>query len=205
MKGPVPSKGEPDRESDEELVARARGGSAPALEALLGRYQDLVYQLSYRMLGHRDDALDVSQDVFVSVFRSLGRFESKALFRTWLYRVTVNRCRDELRRRASRKHARLLSLDAPSRGGDAGLDPPSAEPGPDAGAASREAQEAVARAVQELPEDAREVLLLRDVQDLAYEEIAEVLAVPLGTVRSRLHRARMLLRDRIRPILGVEP
>jgi RNA polymerase sigma-70 factor (ECF subfamily) len=195
-----PSKDLPDRESDEALVALAQGGNEAALEALLGRHQDRVYQLAYRMLGHREDALDVAQDVFVSVFRGLERFESKAMFTTWLHRVTVNRCRDELRRRGSRKHARPLSLDAVDA-----IDPPSADPAPDARAASAEAHEAVARAVEELPDDAREVLVLRDVQDLAYEEIAEVLGVPVGTVRSRLHRARHLVRERIRPILGGEP
>jgi RNA polymerase sigma-70 factor (ECF subfamily) len=204
LSAPFPSKGVPDRESDEALVALARGGSQAAFEALLGRHQDLVYQLATRMLGHREDALDVAQDVFVSVFRGLASFESKARFRTWLYRVTVNRCRDELRRRASKKHARLLSPDAPLRGEAGRIDPPSEAPAPPETAASKEAHEAIAAAIRDLPEDAREVLLLRDVQDLAYEEIAEVLAVPVGTVRSRLHRARSLLRERIRPILGVE-
>ncbi|MHC4342215.1 MAG: RNA polymerase sigma factor, partial [Planctomycetota bacterium] len=102
MEAPITSnKIEPEPGSDETLISRARSGDAAAFDALILRHQDRVYNMAYRMLGNREDALDLSQEVFLTVFRSLGRFEAKARFSTWLYRVTVNRCRDEIRRRGS--------------------------------------------------------------------------------------------------------
>ena len=155
--------------------------------------------MAYRILGHREDALDVSQEIFITVFKSIDRFESRSRFSTWLYRVTMNRCRDELRRRGSVKHSRPQSLDARA------VDEPAGNPAPDEAASAGETHELVAAAIRRLPDDSREVLVLRDIEDLSYEEIAAVLDLPLGTVRSRLHRARTLLKERLRPILGVEP
>ncbi|MHC4548973.1 MAG: RNA polymerase sigma factor [Planctomycetota bacterium] len=206
MKPPISSKPEPDAQADAELIAQARAGDRAAFDELIVRHQDRVYNMAYRILGHREDALDVSQEIFVTVFQSLERFEAKARFSTWLYRVTVNRCRDELRRRGTVKHTRPHSLDALTRADDEPrrADPPARHASPVEGAVARETEALVADAVRELPADAREVLVLRDVEDLAYEEIAEVLAIPVGTVRSRLYRARTLLKERIRPILEVE-
>jgi RNA polymerase sigma-70 factor (ECF subfamily) len=184
-------------------VARARAGDPTAFDDLVLRFQDRVYNMSYRILGNREDALDISQEVFLTAFRALERFESRSSFGTWIYRVTVNRCRDELRRRGSRKHARPYSLDAAEEDGRA-LEPRSKDPAPAERAATAETQAFVARAIGELPEDAREVLVLRDTEDLSYDEIAEALEIPVGTVRSRLNRARTLLRERLRPILGGE-
>ena len=118
-------------EPDQALIERARGGDREAFDALVVRYQDQVYNMSLRMLGNREDALDCAQEIFLTVYRSLERFEARAKFSTWLYRVTVNRCRDELRRRGMVKHTRPLSLDA--RRGDEdnpAPDPPAREPSP---------------------------------------------------------------------------
>ena len=192
----------PEQPADAELVARARRGDREAFDELVLRYQDRVYAMAQRMLGNRDDALDTAQEIFLSVYRGLDRFEGASRFSTWLYRVTVNRCRDELRRRATVKHTRPASLHAAADRDDAAQpEPASTNPGPEERAIGREAAALLEQAIGELPEDAREVLLLRDVEDLAYDDIAAVLEVPVGTVRSRLNRARTLLRDRIRPIL----
>ena len=206
LKPPISSNPEPDAQADAALIARARSGDRTAFDELIVRYQDRVYSMALRMLGHREDALDVAQEVLVTVFKTLERFEEKARFSTWLYRVTINRCRDELRRRGTVKHTRPASLDTLTRSDDEGrpADPPAREASPAESAVARETQEFVAQAIGELPDDAREVLVMRDVEDLSYEEIAGVLEIPVGTVRSRLNRARTLLRDRIRPILEVE-
>jgi len=203
---PISSNPEPDAQTDAVLVAQARAGDRASFDALILRHQDRVYNMALRMLGHREDALDVAQEIFVTVFRSLDHFEEKARFSTWLYRVTVNRCRDELRRRTTVKHTRPRSLQALTRVDPERrpVDPPARGPSPLQGAAARETEALVAGAIGELPEDAREVLVMRDVEDLSYEEIADVLEIPVGTVRSRLNRARTLLRERIRPILEVE-
>ncbi|MFI5403761.1 MAG: RNA polymerase sigma factor, partial [Planctomycetota bacterium] len=118
---------------------------------------------------------------------------------TWLYRVTVNRCRDELRRRATVKHTRPRPLGGPDPD-DPPADPPARAASPEDAAVSRESLALVAAAVAALPEESREALVLRDVEGLSYEEIAAALEVPVGTVRSRLHRARSLLRDRLREV-----
>jgi len=206
LKPPISSNPEPDAQADAVLVAQARAGDRASFDALILRHQDRVYNMALRMLGHKEDALDVAQEIFVTIFRSLDRFAEKARFSTWLYRVTVNRCRDELRRRTTVKHTRPRSLDMPMPGDPErrSIDPPTGGASPLQGAMARETQELVARAIGELPEDAREVLVMRDVEDLSYEEIADVLEIPVGTVRSRLNRARTLLRERIRPILEVE-
>jgi len=189
---------------DAELVARARDGDRDAFDELVRRHEDRVYNMALRMLGNADDALDLAQEVFLSAYRALAGFESKALFSTWLYRVTVNRCRDEMRRRATVKHTRPRSLTQGRNPEDPPGDPPARTGSPVEAALARESQALVASAVSQLPEEAREVLVLRDVEELSYEEIASVLDVPVGTVRSRLHRARSLLRDRLREA-GVNP
>lgn len=206
LNSPISSNPEPDAQTDAVLVAQARAGDRASFDALILRHQDRVYNMALRMLGHREDALDVAQEIFVTIFRSLDRFEEKARFSTWLYRVTVNRCRDELRRRTTVKHTRPHSLERLTHGDPErrSIDPPARGASPLQGAVARETEELLAGAICELPEDAREVLVMRDVEGLSYEEIADVLEIPVGTVRSRLNRARTLLRERIRPILEME-
>lgn len=192
MNAPIPSK------DDETLVAQARRGDTAAFDDLVIRYQDRVFNMSLRMLGNREDALDVSQEVFITVFKNLERFQERSRFGTWLYRITVNKCRDELRRRGSVKHTRPASLDA----GDS--EPSAGAAGPVAQASARELEALLEQAIAALPEGVREVMLLRDTQDLSYEEIAGIVDVPVGTVRSRLNRARALLKERLAPTLEAE-
>jgi RNA polymerase sigma-70 factor (ECF subfamily) len=186
-----------DQGSDEPLVARARAGDGEAFEALVLKYKDRVFSMCARMLGNRTDADDVTQEVFVTLFRNIERFEERARFSTWLYRITMTRCWDELRRRKTVKHTRPQSLDADEGPGE----PAGREVGPEEGARLKELEALVERSVAELPEDAREVLLLRDNQELSYEEIAEIVEIPVGTVRSRLNRARKLLMEKLGPAL----
>jgi len=204
---PISSKSAPDPQRDAELIAQARAGGRAAFDELFHRYQDRVFNMAYRILGHREDALDAAQEIFLIVYRSLPGFAEKARFSTWLYRVTVNRCRDLLRRRATVKHTRPLSLDARRAvsADDRPADPPAPGASPLEEAVGRETRAVVEEAIAALPADLSEILVLRDVEQLSYEEVAEVLDIPVGTVRSRLNRARTTLKERIRPILGVEP
>ena len=160
--------------------------------------------MALRLLCNREDARDLAQEVFLTVYQSLERFRGEAQFRTWLYRVTINRCRDEIRRRGTIKHTRPVSLDR-IMGGDeeraASLEPAARDASPEAVARGRETEQIVQRAMGELPEDLREAIVLRDVRDLAYDEMAQVLDIPVGTVRSRLNRARTRLAELLEPIL----
>ena len=191
---------------DGALVTAAREGDRDAFAQLVRRYESQVFTMSMRLLSNREDARDLAQEVFLTVYQSLDRFRGDALFRTWLYRVTINRCRDEIRRRRTVKHTRPVSLDGLAGGGgdaDDGrpLEPVAREPSPEAVARGHEMERAVTEAIGRLPDDLREPIVLRDVQDLAYDEIAGVLEVPVGTVRSRLNRARTRLAQMLQPIL----
>jgi RNA polymerase sigma-70 factor, ECF subfamily len=166
--------GPPDR----ELVERFRGGDREAFAVLVRRHERRIYNLAYRMIGRAEDARDATQEAFLSCFRNLHSFRGDAAFGTWLHRIAVNACYDLLRK----KTPALL-------GPDDVLEPPPVPDHADAGAAAVDVQRALLR----LGPDFRAVLVMHDVQGLSYEEVAEALDVPIGTVKSRLHRARVAL------------
>jgi RNA polymerase sigma-70 factor (ECF subfamily) len=178
--------------ADPELIARARRGEHEAREELAQRCRRPAYLLALQLLGDPDDALDVAQDALLRFFTSLDRFQPSRPLRPWLATIVRNRARDLLRRR--RRH-RLEPLEGPE--GTMRPEVVDTSPGPEAGAARRELQVRLWKALSALNEAQREILVLRDYQDLTYDEIARVLAVPIGTVMSRLHRARRALRERL--------
>lgn len=169
------------------LLRRCRAGDRHAQEALVRLCQDRVYRLAYSLLGHREEALDAAQEALVAMLRSLRSFRGEARFQTWLYRLVTNVCL--MRRRSHQARTRLL-VDAPA----SGLEFPDERPDPEAVALRGEAQTAVRECLLRLPADFRAVVVLRELEGLSYEEIAETLAIPLGTVQSRLSRGRELLR-----------
>jgi RNA polymerase sigma-70 factor, ECF subfamily len=173
-----------EAERDEDLVRRFQAGEPDAFTELVRRHQQRVYSLCLRMLGEADAAADVAQDTFLTVLRKLESFRGDAAFTTWLHRVAVNACYDELRRKRRRPMLHVVSDDAPER-----------EPGPPV---ADHADEVVgtsdaAAALASIPEEFRVAVVLADVQDLPYDQIAEVLDVPVGTVKSRVHRGRVAL------------
>jgi len=182
---------EPKDSSNPELVLRAREGDGPAREELARRLRRPAYSLALQILRNPDDALDCAQDGLLRFFGSLHRLEAGRPVKPWLLTIVRNRARDLLRRQRVRRHEALepADPDAPPR---QILD---TKPGPAALAERRELQERVWKALGQLPDNHREILVLRDYQDLAYSEIAGALKIPLGTVMSRLHRARKALRD----------
>lgn len=168
---------------DEDLVRRFLSGDRAAFAVLVERHERRVYNLALRMTGREEDARDAAQDAFLTALRKLSSFRGEAAFTTWLHRVTVNACYDLLRKR---QRAPLLD-----RGGE---DLPELEPPPlpdhaDAASLSVDVQ----RALMEVPHDFRVVMILHDVQDLPQEEVSAILGVPVGTVKSRLHRGRIAL------------
>lgn len=166
--------------TDGDLISRHLAGDPRAFTELMERHQRRVYNLAYRMLGNAPDAADAAQEVFLTCLRKLSGFRGDAAFSTWLYRVALNVCHDALRKRG-----RELLFEEPPEAPLAAAAPDPA----DAAAAAADVQ----RALMRVPEEFRTVLILHDVQDLPYEEIAETVGVPLGTVKSRLHRARAAL------------
>ena len=192
--------------SDPDLDAlhAFRAGVDGAFDLLVQRHHARVVRLAVRVLGERDVALDVAQEVFVKAWRALPRFEGNSRFLTWLTRIAINQCRNELRKRGTVKHTQPVSLHDPVPGTEQTRDQmlPAATPEPRAMLERNETRQALRDAMAALSPEAREVLVLKEVEALSYEGIAEILTVPVGTVRSRLHRARSELRERIAVVLG---
>ncbi len=164
---------------DRELVQAAQSGDRAALEALLRRHHDRIRAVAYRITGNPTDAADATQEALLAVVRGLPRFDGRSSFTTWLYRVTTNACLDELRRRRRR----------PVPTDDSSIP----EPATHSGESVIDTRLITDAAVAALPEDYRLPVVLRDLADLDYAEIAEVLGVPLGTVKSRIARGRAQL------------
>jgi RNA polymerase sigma-70 factor (ECF subfamily) len=180
-------------EDDPRFVERLRAGDARAFEALVIAHQHRVFALARRMLGTDAEAEEVAQEVFLRAHRALGEFRGEARLSTWLHAIASRLC---LNRLGSSERRR-------PRAGDEAL-AELADARPDAGAEAerRELRAALARAIEDLSEERRIVVLLRDVEGLSYEEIARALDLEPGTVRSRLHRARLDLKDKLERFLG---
>ncbi|MBI2347253.1 MAG: sigma-70 family RNA polymerase sigma factor [Deltaproteobacteria bacterium] len=179
------------QDPDKELVQRIQNGDRPAFNQLVLKYRNRVMGIAARMLGDRGEAEELAQDVFVKVYRALGDFQGAALFSTWLFRVTVNSCLNHRRKR----RAEVRILDG---AGDAALAVADPSSNPHQLLEQKELRIALEKSIQSLPEEQRIVLILRDVEGLSYEEIADSLELELGTVRSRLHRARLQVQAGIR-------
>ncbi len=178
---------------DSELVERHKNGDRGAFTEIVSRYQDRVYSLCHRWLGDAQTAEETAQDVFLSLYRSLSGFRGEARLSTWIFKVTLNHCRNRRLHRHRRGWGRHEPLGLGTGSGD-GTHPErqiaDEGPGADAGVDAKEAHALVSAALAKLDEDHRQILLLRDVEDLSYDEIAEVLELARGTVKSRIHRAR---------------
>jgi RNA polymerase sigma-70 factor (ECF subfamily) len=179
---------------DRRLIAEVLAGNTAAFGELVTRYQDRLFNVAYRVLDNPDDAADVVQDVFINAYQSLRTFKGDSELFTWLYRIAFNTAISFKRRRRG-----VVRIDG--HGGDGGIDPEdrSLDTAPDAGMERSEDERVLAEAMAKLSPEHRTVLVLKDIDGLKYEEIAEVMGVPIGTVRSRLHRARLELKSLLDP------
>jgi RNA polymerase sigma-70 factor (ECF subfamily) len=177
------------------------GRRRQAFERLVLQHQDQIYSLALRLLGDREAAEDVAQEAFCRALQGLRGFRKEASFYTWLSKITVNLCRSEQRRNRVRKSTRLFSWLGRRGRPDASGEPPvpSRQPLPEDVVTGEERHDAVRQAVASLERDLRQVVVLRDIEGYSYEDVAHLLDIPIGTVRSRLHRARGLLRERLSP------
>jgi RNA polymerase sigma-70 factor (ECF subfamily) len=184
--------------SDAELVKKCLQGDTQAFEELVARYQDKIYALSFRYMGNEDDAYDMAQESFIKAYRSMRSFKGDASFGTWMYRITTNVCLDELRHRKRRLVP--LSLDEPLaiRDGDE-VEKEVADPSPTADILyeQKEFSHYIQSILSQIKTEHRAAIILRDMMELTYEEIAEVLNCSVGTVKSRLSRARNALRKKL--------
>ena len=183
-------------ESDEQLVDRSLRGERAAFDQLVARYQAPVYHFALRFCGHPDDARELAQDIFVRAWMKLSTFRPGLPFRPWLYRVAGSVCLNQ----SAKRRLTTVPLDPPAEA--AAPEPASTAEDPADLAAAGELRQRLHEAVAQLPATYRAVMLLRHLEGLDYREIATSLKLPLGTVKTHLHRARNLLRERLGPDFG---
>ncbi len=181
------------REEELEIILRVRAGDTDAFEALVLEHQNKVYSLALRMVGNEEDARDMAQEAFIRAFNSLASFRGESKFSVWLYRLTSNICIDFLRGRAKR---RTVSLNWEDEDGEEGeLEIPDERFSPEARLERTELRESVRRGLDSLSPEYREILLLREINGLSYDEISRALNLEEGTVKSRIFRARKKLSE----------
>ena len=192
-----------ERDADAELVARVQRGDKQAFNLLVIKYQRKILRLLSRMIRDPADLEDVAQEAFIKAYRALPQFRGESAFYTWLYRIAINTARNWLSsvgRRPSAPNA-IESEDGETFNETDSLSDIST---PESMVASREIAEAVNSAIEALPEDLRTAIVLREIEGMSYEDIAQTMGCPIGTVRSRIFRAREAIAQRLRPILGTD-
>jgi RNA polymerase sigma-70 factor, ECF subfamily len=190
-------------ELERSLLRRLRDRDERAFRELIETHRDRVYNITYRMLGNRSEAEDIAQEVFITVFKTIDTFREESKFSTWLYRVTVNHCKNRIKYLARRHDRDREEIDETTHG--TGVNGTIGAPVPSSPAKALEAaqmEKVIQEAIANLEEDQRIVVVLRDVEDLSIEEICEITGLPDGTVKSRLHRARLVLRKRLQRHVG---
>lgn len=183
---------------DRELIRRVKGGEVDAFNDIIRKYQDKIFNAVLRHVGNYQDACDVTQAVFINAFRSIREFKEDSSLATWLHRIAYNASISFFRERGRRK---ALSLVTEGEDGEV-LNEPAADGDPSGEAAGSEVRDKIQQALRRLDDESRQIVILREFEGYAYEEIAEVLQVPVGTVRSKLHRARLFLQEKLRSLVG---
>lgn len=180
---------------EKDLIEKSKKGDAQAFEELILSYQKKVLNLAYRMLGSVSEAEDAAQEIFIKVFRSLYSFNEKSAFSTWLYKVATNVCLDILRKRKRQNGGAMVSINRYNADDDEyELPIEDGAPSPHEEAQKKEAMRALKSALDLLSEEQRAVIVMRDINGLSYEEIADIAGCSLGTVKSRINRSRLALR-----------
>ena len=176
---------------EKKLIERASAGDPAAFNRLMELHERRMYAVAMRMCANREDAQDCLQEAMLRVFRAIGGFKGQSSFATWVYRITMNTCLDELRKKKNKQNTSLDNLL------DQGWSPSDGENVPEKQAMVNETRRQISGAIQELPEDMRAAVVLRDVHGLAYDEIADALNTNVGTIKSRISRAREKLREKL--------
>jgi RNA polymerase sigma-70 factor (ECF subfamily) len=178
---------------DTGLVRLCQNGDMTAFEQLFRRHQDRIYGIAYGMMNNREDAFDLTQEIFIRVYQKIGDFNFKSAFSTWLYRLALNLCTDELRKQKSRRKREISTTELGSLAEVSAIMQVD-ENTPEDYAISKEHEKQIWDAINSLKDKDRAVIILRDVEGLSYEEISEILKCSLGRVKSRLHEARQKLK-----------
>jgi RNA polymerase sigma-70 factor (ECF subfamily) len=188
-----------ERSIDQALVERVQKGDKQAFDVLVLKYQNKIIQLVYRYVHDSDEARDVAQEAFIKAYKAIGRFRGESAFYTWIYRIAINTAKNYLVASGRRPpRSDIDAQDAEQYEGATGLKEYAT---PERVLLKDELQETIARAIDELPDDLRTAITLRELEGLSYEEIAQTMECPIGTVRSRIFRARDAIDSKLRPLL----
>jgi RNA polymerase sigma-70 factor (ECF subfamily) len=190
------------RECDEELMERCAAGSHEAFQCIVERYRGRLINVVGRFINDRDRAEDIVQEVFLRAFRSRHRYKRQGRFSTWIFTIAVNLAKNEIRRKVRRKGE--ISLEALQEVAGPTVATADRSPGAEESLGREQIRAVVTEAIEKLPVKYREAVVLRDIEGLAYEEIASILRIPGGTVRSRINRGRLMIKDYLAPFLSRE-
>ncbi len=185
--------------SDQErlLIKSSKSGDIQSFEELISIYEKKAYNIALRIMGNEEDAKDMTQEAFVRIFKSIANFKEQSAFSTWMYRIVTNVCLDEMRKR---KNEKLISIDSgfETEDGEIKLELKSNSETPEEAYHRKENKQVIVGAINELNDEYKSVIVLRDVQGFSYEEIASILSCSIGTVKSRINRGRNLLKDKLK-------
>ena len=188
--------------TDSDLVKAFQTGDKTAFDALVLKHKDRVFNLCYWFLGDTQEANDSAQDAFIKVYRSLKKFRQESTFSTWLYKIVANTCKNRLKSSEYKQKKSTVPLHNPGEQGiHSVMEIRDESPSPSNGLEMKERMTLIQKAIGSLPSDKRSVLVLRDIEGLSYEEVSKITGLNVGTVKSRLSRARLELKDRLKGIV----
>ncbi len=191
-------------DEDLEYVSLCRKGDVAAFEVLVRRHERRMFNIAYRVIGNYDEACEVAQDAFISAYKNIKGFKGEARFSTWLYAICINHSKNRLKKLKIRQYREGRSLDDPimTPDGEIAADPPSGEPSALDRLEAKDVQHKVQLCINALDAEFKEVIVLRDIQGFSYEEISAMLKKPVGTIKSRLFRARDAMRACLQGFMG---
>ena len=191
-------------DEDAEIVSFCKKGNVDAFEELVRKHQKKMLNIAFRMIGNYEDACEIVQDAFVSAYKAIKHFEEKARFSTWLYTIVVNLSRNRLNQLKIKNSREAFSMDDPvlTDSSELAVELASSEPSVLERLEKRDVQKKVQACIDSLDSEFKEVIILRDMQGFSYDEISDMLKMPGGTVKSRLFRAREMLRDCLKRVMG---
>lgn len=188
---------------DIELITVFKAGDKTAFDTLVLRHKDMVFNLCYRFLGDFQDANDTAQDVFIKAYKALKRFRAESSFSTWIYRIALNTCKNRIKSLEHRYRKQTKSLDNPGKGrnDNSPMEIADDSPSPPEALESKERSMIIQKAIHSLPKAKKEMVLLRDMEGLSYEEIMNITGLNIGTVKSKIARARSDLREKLKGVI----
>lgn len=190
----------PER-GDNDLIKSFLADDISAFDSLVTKYKDMIFNLCFRIVNDYDDANDCAQETFIKVYNNLKSFRFQSNFSTWLYRIAINTCRNRLASTGNRMRKKMLRIDSPADPAGDPVDIHDCSFDPDTVFEKNEQARQIHQAIDSLPEELKILVVLRDLEGNSYEEVADITGVNLGTVKSRLARARHLLREALREVI----